>query len=128
MVLNGVSSKASMVLLGERTAKKKGIIPTATGGVGVDMTLRAIDNLVGAPLQRFAGFNLPFVGNVGVIDALNFLIFSAGGKNLKGGITAVAGAKVVQGTLPALGSISLPGSVSAGTGSPVAAGQPGAPV
>lgn len=127
MVLNGISSKASMVLLGERTAKKRGIIPTVASGVGVDMTLRAIDNLVGSPLQKVAGFNIPFLGNVGVIDALNFLIFSGGGKNMKGGITAVAGAKVVGGTLPAIGSISLPGSVNAGQNSAVAQGAQGAP-
>jgi len=117
-----------MVLLGDRQAKKKGIIPTVASGVGVDMTIRALDRLVGSPLQRFAGFNVPFIGNVGIIDALNFLIFSAGGKNMKGGIVAVAGAKFVGGTLPALGGIQLPGSVSAGSTASTASGIAGAPV
>ena len=124
-ILSGVSSKASMVLLGERTAKKRGIIPTIASGAGVDVTLRAIDNLVGGNLQRFAGFNVPFVGNVGVIDAITFLIFSAGGRNIKGGVTAVVGAKVITGSLPSVASI-IPGnnlSVSA----PVANGALGAP-
>ena len=116
-----------MVLLGERQAKKRGIIPTATGGIGVDMTLRAVDRLVGSPLTRFAGFNVPFVGNIGIIDAMNFLIFSAGGRNMKGGIVAVVGAKIVGGTLPALGTISLPGSVNAGQSTSLAQGASGAP-
>ena len=75
MVLHGVTSKASMLLIGEKTPKKRGILPTVASGVGVDQTARAIDRLVGSPLQRFAGFNVPFLGNVGIIDALNFLIF-----------------------------------------------------
>jgi len=116
-----------MLLIGERTPKKRGILPTAVSGIGVDVAMRTIDNLVGAPLQKFAGINLPFVGNVGVIDAMNFLIFSAGGRNIKGGVIAVAGAKVVTGTLPSLGSIQLPGSVTSGTTSPVAGGIQGAP-
>jgi len=114
-----------MVLLGERTAKKKGIIPTIAAGTGVDVTLRAVDNMLGGNLQRFAGFPIPFVGNLGVIDAINFLIFSAGGRNLKGGVTAVVGAKVITGSLPSIAGI-IPGnnlSVSA----PVANGATGAP-
>jgi len=125
---SGISSKTSQILLGEKTVKKRGIIPTVASGVGVDMTLRAIDRIVGSPLQRFAGFNIPFLGNVGVIDALNFLIFSSGGKNMKSGLVAVAGAKVVGGTLPALGNIQLPGSVTSGTSTSVAQGAAGAPV
>ncbi len=128
MVLNGVTSKASLLFLGEKTPKKRGILPTVASGVGVDVTMRAIDRIVGSPLQKFAGFNVPFLGNVGVIDALNFLIFSAGGRNVKGGVIAVAGAKFVGGALPALGSIQLPGSVSAGTTASVASGVAGAPV
>ncbi len=117
-----------MIFLGDRTPRKRGIVPTVASGVGVDMTMRALDRLVGSPLQRFAGFNVPLVGNIGIIDALNFLIFSGGGKNFKGGITAVAGAKFVGGTLPALGNIQLPGSVSAGSTASVASGVAGAPV
>lgn len=97
-------------------------------GVGIDMTIRAFDRLIGSPLQKFAGFNVPFVGNVGVIDAVTFLITSAGGKNIRQGAVAVAGAKFVGGTLPSLGGIQLPGSVTAGVGSPVASGIAGAPV
>ena len=72
MVLNGVTSKASLLFLGEKTPKKRGILPTVASGVGVDVTMRAIDRIVGSPLQKFAGFNIPFLGNVGVIDGLNF--------------------------------------------------------
>ncbi len=117
-----------MIFLGDRQAKKKGIIPTVASGVGVDATMRALDRLAGSPLQRFAGFNVPFIGNVGIIDAVNFLIFSGGGKNMKGGLVAVAGAKFVGGTLPALGSVQLPGSVSAGSTASTASGIAGAPV
>lgn len=127
MVLNGVSTKASMVLLGERTAKKRGIIPTIASGAGVDVTMKAIDNLVGSPLQRFAGFNVPFIGPVGIIDAINFLIFSAGGRNMKGGITAVVGAKVVTGALPSIGNL-IPGGQNLAAASPVGSGaSSGAP-
>jgi len=128
LVFKDISSKASMVLLGERTIKKRGIIPTMVGGIGVDMTLRAFDRLLGSPMQKFAGINVPFIGNVGIIDVVTFLIFSAGGKNMKGGIVSVAGAKFVGGTLPSIGSIQLPGSITAGTGSSVASGTAGAPV
>lgn len=117
-----------MVLLGERTAKKRGIIPTVASGVGVDMTMRALDRLVGSPLQKFAGFAVPFIGNVGIIDAVNFLIFSGGGRNLKGGLVAVAGAKFVGGTLPAVSSLlpsAVPGTSSTAS---VASGVAGAPV
>lgn len=131
MVLKGVTSKASMILLGEKTPKKRGIIPTATGGVGVDVMLKTFDNFVGSPLQRFASFNLPFIGPVGPIDAINFLIFSAGGRNIKGGIIAVAAAKLITGGA-SLGNITGffggTSSPNVSQGSPVASGVAGAPV
>lgn len=117
-----------MLLVGEKVPKKRGILPTVTGGVGADMTMRALDKIVGSPLQRFAGFNVPFLGNVGVIDLINFAIFSGGFRNIKSGVIAVGGAKLVGGTLPALGSIQLPGSVNSGPSTSVAQGAAGAPV
>lgn len=128
---SGISSKASMVLLGERTAKKRGIIPTATGGVGVDLMLKTFDNFVGSPLQRFASFNAPFIGPVGPIDALNFLIFSGGGKNLKGGIVAVVAAKFITGSGAAIsqfGGLFGKGGINTSQNSTVASGAGGAPV
>ena len=124
MVFNKLSGQVSQILVGEKTPKKRGILPGIAGGAGVDVTLKAIDNLVGSPLQRFAGFNVPFLGNVGIIDAMNFLIFSGGGRNIKGGVIAVGGAKLVTGALPQFTSILSP-NVSAG--SPVASGILGAP-
>lgn len=128
MVFGKTAGRASQILLGERSTKKKAIIPTIVMGVGIDMTLRAVDRLIGSPLQRFAGINIPFVGNVGVIDLATFLVTSSGGKNIKQGAVAVAGAKFIGGTLPSLGNIQLPGQVTAGQGSGVAAGAAGAPV
>lgn len=126
--LSGISSKASQLLVGEKAPKKRGILPTVASGVGVDITLRAIDKLVGSPMQRFAGFNVPFLGNVGIIDAMNFLIFSAGGRNIKGGVIAVAGAKLIVGGLPSIGALTGSiGSVTSGTASSVAQGTSGAP-
>lgn len=131
MVLKGVTSKTSQILLGERTPRKRGIIPTATGGVGVDVMLKTFDNLVGSPLQRFASINAPFIGPVGPIDGLNFLIFSGGGRNLKGGLVAVVAAKLVTGGLSlgnVFGNVFNSATPNVSQGSPVASGVPGAPV
>lgn len=128
MVFGGITSKASMVLLGERTAKKRGIIPTAVSGIGVDFVLKTADNFVGGPVQSFASIPVPLVGTVGVLDAINFLIFSQGGRNIRGGLTAVFAAKAAVGALPLLGTISLPNRVSGGQGSPVASGVQGADI
>lgn len=90
-------------------AKKK-IIPNVVTGVGADQTMRAVDNIFGSPVQRVFSVQIPFLGNVGPIDLINYLIHSRGFKISQQGLTAVIGAKAVGGTLPALaGTLPIPG-------------------
>ena len=130
MVLKGVRSKVSQVLLGEREVKKRGIIPTAIMGVGLEAGLRAADNIIGGPIQRLFSVNAPFVGTIGPLDAIVFLVMSNGFKNLRGGATAVIGAKVILG-----GALARASPINIGTRginlseqSSTASGQSGGPI
>ena len=129
MVFKGATQKVSKVLLGETSAKKRGLLPTAVIGAGAEAAMRMIDNIVGGPIQRIFSVNAPFVGTLGPIDFINFMIFSNGAKNIRQGITAVVGAKIILGgglsgiALPALGSAGINLSQQSST----ASGQSGGP-
>ena len=129
MVFKGTTQKVSKVLIGEKDAKKRGLLPTAVIGAGAEAAMRMIDNIVGGPIQRLFSVQAPFVGTLGPIDFINFMIFSNGAKNIRQGITAVIGAKVILGgglsgiALPALGSAGINLSEQSST----AAGQTGGP-
>jgi len=97
---------------------------------GTDAIMRTIDGLVGSPVQRIFSFSIPVLGTIGPIDALNYLVHAGGLKISKNGLIAVAAAKVVSGSLSAIGPISLPGSrgLNLSEQSSTAAGQLGGPV
>ena len=130
LVLKGARNKVSQVLLGEREGKKRGLIPTAIMGVGLEAGLRAADNIVGGPIQRLFSVNAPFVGTIGPLDAIVFLIMSNGFKNLRGGATAVLGAKIILGgALAAVSPINIgTRGINLSQQSSTAAGQSGGPV
>ena len=119
-------SKVRQILIGDKQPKKKGLVPTAVSGIGTDAAIRIVDNFIGSPMQKFASINIPFIGPVGVIDALNFLV-NGGPRNIKGGLTAVIGARIAIGTITNLGPIKFPSVVNqASTNStPSASGQSG---
>jgi len=130
LVFKGATSKVSNILIGERTTKKRGLLPTAVIGAGAEAAMRMIDNIVGGPIQRIFSVNAPFVGTLGPIDFINFMIFSNGAKNIRSGVTAVIGAKIILGggfggiALPALGTAGINLSEQSST----AAGQSGGPI
>ena len=130
MVLKGVRTKVSQVLIGEKEVKKRGVIPTAIMGVGVEAGLIAIDNIVGGPIQRLFSVNAPFVGRIGPIDAIVFIIMSNGFKNLRSGATAVLGAKIILGgALAAISPINIgTRGINLAEQSSTSAGQFGAPI
>ena len=94
----------------------KGILQNVVTGVGTDKTLRALDNVVGSPLQRIASVNLPFIGSFGVIDFVNYIGHACGFKVSRKGFIAILAAKAVDGVLPSIGGFSLPGATPAGQG------------
>jgi len=129
LVFKGATSKISQTLIGERSVKKRGLIPTAVVGAGSEAAMRMIDNIIGGPIQRLFSVNAPFIGTIGPIDFINFMIFSNGAKNIRGGVTAVVGAKIILGG--GLSGIALPALGTAGINlaqqSSTAAGQSGGP-
>jgi len=130
LVLKGTSSKLSQIFIGEKVARKRGIIPTAVMGAGLEAGMRAVDNIFGGPVQRLFSANAPFVGTIGPIDALTFLIMSNSFKDIRGGATAVIGAKLILGGgLPTVLPLEI-GSrgVNLAQQSSTAQGQGGAPV
>lgn len=130
MVFKGATSKVSNILVGEKTTKKRGLIPTAVIGAGAEAGMRMIDNIVGGPVQRIFSVNAPFIGTLGPIDFINFMIFSNGAKNIRSGVTAVIGAKIILGG--GLAGVALPSLGTAGINlaqqSSTAAGQSGGPI
>lgn len=86
----------------------KGIIQNAVTGIGADTVLRTIDNVVGAPAQRIFSFNLPIIGNIGVIDVANYVFHAGGFKISKKGLFAVLSAKIASGAVTNLAGIRLP--------------------
>ena len=119
-----MASLSSVQKLATRfSTKGKGIIATSASGMGTDMLMRTIDNIVGSPVQSIFSFNIPVLGPVGPIDFLNYVVHANGFKFSKNGLVAVAAAKVGGGLLPQIGPIKLPqGANPAGTGSSNSAG------
>lgn len=108
-MLQGTTNKLGKTLLGT-TSRSKGIVTNIVTGTGADQFMRAVDNIFGAPLQRVFSVQVPFLGNVGPIDVINYAIHAGGLKFSTTGFVAVGGAKFVGGTLPVLaGSLSIPG-------------------
>ena len=78
------ASKVSQILVGERSPGKRGIVPTAVLGTGVLVSLTALDTqLLGGRISSIS-VALPVIGiRVGIIDAINFLIFFQGAKRTR---------------------------------------------
>jgi len=110
--------------------KSGGIVQNAVTGIGFDQLARAVDSVVGSPVQGIFNFNLPFIGGVGIIDVVNYFLHSGGKIISKNGFVAVGAAKFVTGTLPAIGGIAIPsiGNVGVSASSPVASGVQGAAI
>lgn len=126
-MLQASTRNLQKTLLGQATPKRA-IVSNIVTGTGVDQFIRAIDNIFGSPLQRVVSFPVPFIGNVGVIDVVNYLVHSGGFKISQTGIVAVAGAKAIGGTLPILaGSLPIPGLNQVANPNVVPSG-PGAPM
>ena len=129
------ASKVSQILVGERSPGKRGIVPTAVLGTGVLVSLTALDTqLLGGRISSIS-VALPVIGiRVGIIDAINFLIFFQGAKRTRSAITAVLGSKLITGAvslgalIPGLAGGLPSGVAAAGGSSAVAAGSQGAPV
>ncbi len=97
-------------ITGKIVPTSKGIIQNFVTGIGADTTMRLMDNIVGAPVQRIFSFNLPIIGSVGPIDLLNYVAHAGGLKVSRKGLIAVAAAKVASGALSSIGPIQLPQS------------------
>ena len=110
--------------------KSGGLVQNAVTGIGFDQLARAVDSVVGSPVQGIFNFNFPFIGPVGIIDVVNYLLHSGGKIISKKGIIAVGAAKFVTGALPSIGGIALPsvGNVGVSASSPVASGVQGADI
>lgn len=108
----------------------KGIIQNSVTGVGFDQVAKTIDNMVGSPVQKIFSFNVPFLGSAGPIDLMNYFVHANGLKLSKNGFIAVLAAKIVQGVLPSIGGIKLPGTSVAQVNktTSVASGARGAPM
>lgn len=102
---------------GKIVPTSKGVIQNFVTGVGADQTMRLVDNIFGSPVQKVFSFNLPFIGNVGPIDFLNYIAHAGGFKVSKKGLIAVGAAKLSSGALQAIGPIRLP-SVAAAQSTP----------
>jgi len=108
-MLTGSVKSFQKTLLGN-TSRPKAVITNIVTGTGSDQFMRALDNIFGSPLQRVFSVQIPFLGNVGPIDVINYAIHAGGLKFSTTGFVAVAGAKFVGGTLPVLsGSLAIPG-------------------
>ena len=107
-----------------------GLVANAVTGIGFDQLARAVDGVVGSPVQGIFSFNVPIIGPVGIIDLINYLVHSQGKIVSKKGLIAVGAAKFVTGALPAIGGISIPsiGNVGVSASSPVASGVQGAAI
>lgn len=110
------------------SAQGKGVLATSASGIGTDMLMRTIDNLVGSPVQKIFSFNLPVIGTVGPIDVLNYSVHAGGFKLSKNGLIAVLAAKIAGGALTNLGPIRLPqtSTNAAGGSNPSGQGSGGA--
>jgi hypothetical protein len=110
---------------GKIVPTSKGVIQNFVTGVGADSTMRIIDNVFGAPVQRIFSFNIPLLGNIGPIDFLNYVAHAGGFKISKKGFIAVGAAKFANGALTQLGPIRLPQTVTAAQSTPSVASASG---
>ena len=106
-------------------AGTKGVLGTSASGIGTDLLMRTIDNIVGSPVQRIFSFNLPLLGTVGPIDVLNYSVHAGGFKINKSGFIAVLAAKIAGGVLPSIGPIRLPTTTANPSGTSTASGAAG---
>ena len=128
-MVTSISKPLGKTLLGQ-TSAKKGIVVNMVTGTGVGNTLRAVDNIVGSPLQRIFSLPLPVIGTVGPLDLINYVIHTGGRLtgNVTSGLSAVVGDKVISGGLGSLaGSLPIPG-VSQVANPNVTPSGPGAPL
>jgi len=134
-MVSKTQGKVSLILTGERSPGKRGVIPTAVLGTGVLVTLTALDTqLLGGRLTGIFSFPIPIVNiRLGLIDIINGLIFFQGSKRARSAITAVLGSKLITGAInigtlvPGLGGGTPSGIAAAGGSSALAAGSEGAP-
>jgi len=94
----------------------RGLLQTSVTGIGATAVFTAIDNLVGAPAQRF-GVVIPVVGvRISIIDAIVYGIHAGGfpGKRgrIKNGLIAVGASKFIAGTLSVTGLSALGSNVA----------------
>lgn len=110
MAMLANSTKSLQRTLLGNTSRSKAIVANIVTGTGADQVMRAADNIFGSPLQRVFSVQIPFLGNVGPIDVINYAVHAGGLKFSTTGIVAVAGAKFIGGTLPVLsGALAIPG-------------------
>ena len=121
MVLKQITKVTSKII----PATGKGILQNAVTGIGADRVMRLIDGVVGSPVQRLFSFNLPVIGTVGPIEALNYFGHSRGKLVSRAGIIALLSAKIAQQALTQIGPIRLPGAPNLvnPTGATTATGQ-----
>ena len=105
MVFKQVSKLTSKLI----PSPGRGILTTAVTGIGADRVMRLIDNVVGSPVQRLFSFNLPLIGTVGPIEALNYFGHSRGKLISRTGIVALLSAKIAEQAITQIGPIKLPG-------------------
>lgn len=110
---------------GKIVPTSKGLIQNFVTGVGADQTMRIIDNVFGAPVQRIFSVNLPILGSIGPIDFLNYVAHAGGFKISKKGFVAVGAAKFATGALSSIGPIRLPTSVTQAQSTPSVANAAG---
>jgi len=108
----------------------KGLIQNALTGVGFDQLAKALDGVVGSPVQSIFSFQVPILGPVGIIDVINYFLHARNKLISRDGFIAVGAAKFVGGALPAIGGIAIPsvGNVGVSASSPVASGVQGAAI
>jgi len=125
--LQKTSMKFRRTLLGD-SSPKKAIVVNVVTGTGVDTVLRAVDNVFGSPAQRIFAIQVPIIGNVGPIQAANYLIHAGGLKASLPGLIAVLGSVLVRGgigsisnvlAIPGLGAVANPAATPAGPGAPI---------
>lgn len=128
MAMLSTSTRSLQRTLLGQTTPKRAVVSNIVTGTGVDQFIRAVDNIFGSPLQRVVSFPVPFIGNVGMIDVINYLVHTGGFKLAQSGLVAVAGAKAIGGTLPILaGALPIPGLNQVANPNVVPSG-PGAPL
>lgn len=102
-ILQSVSKFGSRIV-----PTSKGIIQNAVTGIGADSVIRTIDNVVGSPLQKTFSVNLPIIGSIGAVEAMNYVFHAGGFKISKKGLFAVLSAKIASGAVTNLAGIRLP--------------------